>query len=402
VRKLTPLVIAAATMFLAGCWTQVGFGPDRAGFNPFETTIDPTNVQQLEPAWSVDVGDSTNAPIVVGATVFTTSNGVATALNATTGAQRWRTPVEEPTSGDPVFFGPPTFNGTNVVATAGYLGLGGNYTFDPATGTPNGSLTFHHGETGSIASNLRNASSVVTFDYGSGGPFLITLRYAGQSGLIDFTGCCGTNTPTDTAIVGRHVLVGYGASVLSYPIGPCTQVPPPFPGGYCEPEWSTSVGAGPSTPVGIGHGFVAAGNANGELVVLDLATGAEQWRSKDVTGPLTAPASDGTHVFVGTGGGRVDVYDIDGCGQSTCAPRWSNVLFAPAAGQPAIANGLVYATTTDGHVRAFDATGCATPPCTALWSERPSTSALTAPVVAKGGVYVVTSDGAVVAYRLPT
>jgi outer membrane protein assembly factor BamB len=401
VGKLTTIVVAA-TLLLAGCWTQIGFGPEHAGFNRLETTISTTNVGQLAHAWSADLGDVTNVPVVVGSTVYASSYpGAITALDASSGAQRWQTLLGR--QGQPADFADaPTFDGENLrvpVSFSQFL-TGGTFTVDPATGSADDGHLAERNLEGVVASDLHDATA-----------WAQSIVSEASLNLLHYPGCChdgaidaGLTTQypfTVPALVGRRALLGVGPLVRAWPFDSCVEFPVTESITFCAPQWSTDVGSRASFPVGIGHGLVAVGTAKGEVVVLDVATGAERWRSTKVTGPLTAPASDGTHLFVGTGGGRVDVYDIDGCGAPTCTRRWSNVLFAAAAGQPAIANGLVYATTTDGHVRAFDATGCGTPPCTALWSRRPSTTTLTGPVVANGGVYVVTTGGSLVAYRLP-
>src|SRR4029450_11399277 len=60
-------MLGVVAVALAGCWPAPGGGPDRQGFNPFETAISPANVAQLEPAWSAptDLG-AVEDPVVAG------------------------------------------------------------------------------------------------------------------------------------------------------------------------------------------------------------------------------------------------------------------------------------------------------------------------------------------------
>jgi len=53
----------ALLLLLSGCqvdWATWGFGVERQGFNPAESTIGPSNVAQLRHLWSVNVGADIN------------------------------------------------------------------------------------------------------------------------------------------------------------------------------------------------------------------------------------------------------------------------------------------------------------------------------------------------------
>src|SRR5262245_21779582 len=47
-----------------GCWPQPGEGPDRSGYNPFETGLTPDTVGGLHRLWSVSPGDIAGGPVV--------------------------------------------------------------------------------------------------------------------------------------------------------------------------------------------------------------------------------------------------------------------------------------------------------------------------------------------------
>ena len=70
-------------------WVQQGFNRQRTGYNPFETTISPSNVSQLGPAWSGYISADEpveNAGIVYVGDGYTNNMD---AINASTGAIIW-------------------------------------------------------------------------------------------------------------------------------------------------------------------------------------------------------------------------------------------------------------------------------------------------------------------------
>jgi hypothetical protein len=142
----------ALLLLLSGCqvdWATWGFGVERQGFNPTESTIGPSNVAQLRHLWSVNVGaDINTAPIVANGidvqgtptdiVYVGTDNGVFFAIS-TAGQILWYRdlgsiqmdcPVTDKTRG---ISAPGVFDRQgNRVLVAG--GNGFVYALDPATG----------------------------------------------------------------------------------------------------------------------------------------------------------------------------------------------------------------------------------------------------------------------------
>jgi outer membrane protein assembly factor BamB len=111
-------------------------------------------------------------------------------------------------------------------------------------------------------------------------------------------------------------------------------------------------------PVSLSATQLAVPLANGNVAVLDAATGALQWTA--VTGSTSAqsPALDATSFPVGTADGKVRAFPIAGCGGPTCVPTsTSSAAGAAISSQPVVAGGVVYVGTANGKLDAFDTAG---------------------------------------------
>src|SRR4051794_309933 len=86
------LVLAVPAAAGAAPWTTFGFDPERTSFDPLETTLTPEVVGGLHQLWSTDVGAvvDTQASYVGGTVLVGTEQGEEIALEAATGAVRWR------------------------------------------------------------------------------------------------------------------------------------------------------------------------------------------------------------------------------------------------------------------------------------------------------------------------
>jgi len=73
-------------------WPQLGFDAGHSADNPYETTIGPSNVAQLQQAWSFSTGTGNDAGNVIeasGVVYAPSANGMLYAINAATGSQLW-------------------------------------------------------------------------------------------------------------------------------------------------------------------------------------------------------------------------------------------------------------------------------------------------------------------------
>jgi outer membrane protein assembly factor BamB len=76
-------------------WPQLQGNAAHTGFEPGETSVTPSNVNQLSVAWTAPLPSPVGTPdlTVAGGTLYAASGTTVTALNAVTGAQLWRTSV---------------------------------------------------------------------------------------------------------------------------------------------------------------------------------------------------------------------------------------------------------------------------------------------------------------------
>ena len=73
-------------------WPQLGFDPGHSAYNPYETTIGPSNVAHLQQLWSFSAGAGNSTGNVVesdGIVYAPSANGTIFALDASTGSRLW-------------------------------------------------------------------------------------------------------------------------------------------------------------------------------------------------------------------------------------------------------------------------------------------------------------------------
>lgn len=398
---LAALVLVCAT---AGCWPEEGFDASRAGFNPIETVLTAANVAGLNRAWGVSTGATATTPVFIGNTIFVGAGDAVEAFDTASGSSRW---VTHNNDFPGATVGPLNLVGGNVLAPVNWGAIGGRFTFNDATGARTGSPAFHTIILGSVA-DRNDASAEVVFFFGSGGPYTTYLEYGTHQALIDIGSSGGPTVPfTSPTIVGRHVLVGVGDAIESYSLDTCPPSPPPFPSSDCAPEWSTTVPAAPRDPVGVGTSAAAIGLANGDVEVLDVATGALEWTAHTGSTAATSPAVANGHLYVGAGDGDLYSFPTAGCGQATCAPEWSAPTASGAAvsHQPAAAADLVFVGTSTGRVYAFAAGGCGTATCASLWSgvvdPTGPAAPVSGPIVSYDGTVYASAGSTLAAFRRP-
>src|SRR6266487_2741148 len=140
VRTLAAGLLAAASLTAASAsalppgapsttdWAQFRFSAQHSGLNPYEQTLDPSNVAQLTAQWSFTTGGSVDSsPAVVGGVVYVGSfDHNVYAIDAATGAERWSFPT-----GDIVDSSPAVANGVVYVGSFD----GRIYAIDALTGS---------------------------------------------------------------------------------------------------------------------------------------------------------------------------------------------------------------------------------------------------------------------------
>jgi outer membrane protein assembly factor BamB len=117
-RRLRMLItVVVAAVVLGACdWAQLGFGPQRTSYNPYEPALTESSVQHMHVAWSAPCACDSRTALVAGSTVYVVEGDSSSvpytaavrAFDAATGAPRWSTPLG-------------TVNGADVAAIANGL-----------------------------------------------------------------------------------------------------------------------------------------------------------------------------------------------------------------------------------------------------------------------------------------
>ena len=132
------------------------------------------------------------------------------------------------------------------------------------------------------------------------------------------------------------------------------------------------------------------------LYALDARTGKIRWRYIGANLVITRPALDGDHLVIGVTDTTVHELNAQTGKEDWRAAIGDQVTVAaiPTGAAPAVADGVVYAGAQSGVVEALDEkTGAM------KWKQTVDGSVDSAPAVADGAVYVTTEQGSVYAFR---
>jgi PQQ-like domain len=380
-------------------WSQLGYGPDRTGYQPDETTIGPGNVGSLTAARTYATGAS--PPLIVDGILYTDSGARLQAFDATGMTDCSTAPVRcTPlwTAATAYFDGMAIGNGEVFVTDAE-----GVQAFDAAgsidcSGTP------------TVCSPLwatsTHANTGPGFTPGSGSP-------AVANGVLYVP---GYGDGIALASGGAYVSAFDAAGTTD-----CTGTPK-----VCVPMWTTT--GLPTSDGNVGSPSISDGElyiANGTLFAFDAAGSTDCSGTPTVCAPLwtasltssgptyAAPSVANGTVFVSSWYGGLYAFDAAGstncstsAGVTTCTPLWRATGLGSIGGRPAVANGVVY-VESPGGLSAFDAAGSTNcsgavtaKTCAPLWGSGadgggdPGSS----PAVANGVVYVSSTGGGTYGY----
>jgi hypothetical protein len=234
--------------------------------------------------------------------------------------------------------------------------VGGTYSFDQATGA----FTSDGGSFGDPvpynAPAVSGSTLVLTKAAANLGGAISLVQYGTRTGVINFWSNFSDARPATTPMMrGNQVFVASDTAVLAFPTDSCT--PSPIPS-YCLASWTTPVGSVAGMPVSLSATQLAVPLANGNVAVLDAATGTLQWTAVTGSHSAQSPALDATSLYIGTADGKVHAFPIAGCGTATCSPTsTSSAAGAAISSQPVVAGGVVYVGTTNSKLVAFDTAG---------------------------------------------
>jgi outer membrane protein assembly factor BamB len=394
-------------LMLGGCWIQPGFGPSRQGYTPFDGGTTRATVTELEVAWRRVIGAYSTRPIVVGSRIVATAGNHIEALDLRSGAVQWEhthtdtvDPNIMPALGDPTW----QYDGAIHVPFSVYS-FGGAYRYDVDTGAFTGGISGGlHGPLPLGTPAIRSDTTVAAIGAFSPGGSLVELVYNGHRGLISFSSFPPGSPPvTDPMLDGRRAYIGSGNDLLQFGLDECSEVPAPFPAGYCFPTRTIHLNGTTRTPAATDQAQVAVTDSSGALSVFDPITSTVIWTAERGTA-LAPPVISPGRITVAGADGKVRSFRSSGCGAATCAPRWIGDAGAAITTQPAASGGVIYVGTAAGTIVAFDALGCGASTCAPIWTgdanagDATPSAVRAGPIVAMGRVFVTLENGELVAF----
>jgi outer membrane protein assembly factor BamB len=415
--RAVAVTLVAALVVSACQWAQVGFGPEHRRHNTLETELTIDNVASLTPVWSADTPGAATEPIVADDRVYVTraissaTGGVwVRSLSTADGTTVWERQIG---SGQLTFPTPIANARFRDQVSAGFSAISSTRDCVSVTADLNaatgGRPIIHNGlmsgpavTAGSVM--IRTSGRTTVSGPCQNDPTLIraTDLTTGDQLWTATATDSGRSASDAPAIADGRVYVTDGPRLHAYALGGCGAA-------TCRPLWTTTLASpaeGAWAPVAgeNGHVFVIVANDDNdtdstELISVNAQTGTVRWRT-DLNAPNpfigTPPwiAAAGDTIYVTTPGSLpgtnlLRAFPANGCGATTCAPRWTAVLDdRPSA--PVVAGGVVY-VGTNGHVAAYDATGCGTTTCTPI-TTIPTPGQATRLSVAQGTLYVTGGD----------
>jgi hypothetical protein len=436
------LAAIVTLVLLSGCtssWPAFHHGPDRTGYQPYETTVGTGNVANLHKVRTYP--NVRTDPVVVNGVLYV-AGGSLYAYDAT-GATRcagapatpctplWSAPLPLAASGL-------TVSGGRVYVAAGNTGM---YVYDAAgvTGctTTAGTKTCAplwstYQPTGFYTAGSPLVVNGIVYVAGAGNGIPLTNGGALVSAFdaAGSTNCGGapkvctplwttigqpasTGGATDSPTVVNGVLyIGANRTLFAFDANGGQGCDGPAPN-VCSPLWTAPHSSALSASPVVANGMVYVVADNGPLSAYDAAGVQRCSGTPKTCAPLWTANVPGTAtVAVGKGmlyqvsqGGMLSVFDADastGCDSATpkvCVPLWTahqNLTGYSTGSSPAVANGLVYYVDQAGRFGAFDAAGtinCGGAPkvCTPLWSVNEGVVSSGSPTIVNGVLYETSS-----------
>ena len=348
-RRVAAVLVLA--MALTGCkaWTQVGGNAARTSFHvPYN--LSPANIGTLAEEWRSGEYASNFPPVADEKRIYVADFYGVLAIDAKTGNVLWD--VRHPATTDPnvpilaPITGPPVLQGGRlVVPFEPFSGSGGGYfSFDPNTGArtieraPAGLTPFGAAAVaGTNSARLLDGFPTDRVEYGQ---FLGVIPDA--------------TDPLSTAQVmmhGAYVVVSYKSRVMTFDRNNCVAT---AVANECLPNWTVDFGANVRPPVAAGPTTLAIGLWAGDVAVVDIATGTEQWRADTTASTSTGPAVHPSGWMFVESGDRIQKFPTAGCGSTVCASTATFPIPDGVTVQPVLAGDVLLANSGN-QLRAFDA-----------------------------------------------
>jgi outer membrane protein assembly factor BamB len=357
---------AQAAFTVTTPWKEYGYGVAHLGWNPYENTLNTSNVSSLGPLWSVSVfnqsGSST--PTVSAGRVYLSGSGIEAfsaatgsllwqkftrysvtgsaavianvlyvadaydyiyALNATTGAQIWRKAL-----GNPIYLSTVVVDGVMYVASFN----GEVYAVNAATGAILWKTLVGTGSVG-----IESAPAVVN-------GVLYTGAQDGNVYALDAaTGAIMWHYLTGGAVAGAPAVAG-GVVYVSAMNGVVYAIKAtgPHTGALL---WSSTTGNTGFATAAVAYGEVFVGSGSASLVAFDAHSGALRW-SAPTGGAMVNEAVANGIVY---GVSDDTLYAIDASDGAVLATMITGATSGLSG--PAVSDGVLYLLTPGGNLSAF-------------------------------------------------
>ena len=376
------LGVLAASLVLAGCWTQVGFGPEHRRYNPFEQGITTDNVDTLSPLWTRELQGGVSQPMLANGRVHisrddnTIRSYDVDALDAATGDTLWTRNLLPSSQSSPTLSIGVTFSGNELWGSYAAPEGVALVRLDPESGA---TIAQEDGEL--VASPVVTGDDVLAY-LRLGGTFAdTTVVVRDRTTLATLWTATITGAPRSVMIGDGRIYLVSQTTLAAYPAAGCGA-------GTCTPLWQQQLtdgsgingaAAGPDGQVVTTTAFRFVEDRHGQrfpspstLTVRDGATGAALW-SGGVTSATGGLAIDDSRIYLSTrhelddlgqplGTDGLTAFALDGCGLPSCAGTWSTTLAAPPSA-PLVGGGVVYTSVgNDLHALATDGSALATFP----------------------------------------
>ena len=377
----------ASVSALAGSapeWPQYGFAARHTMYDPFEHTLNRSNVATVSLQWEFMTGNGAgiaplSGPALSDGVLYVASEAQTTftALDAATGTSRW------------IYTGLSTFSDPAVGGGHVYTAsLDGNlYAFPtdcvgtctPAWAVPVGALGTNSPPT------LANGriyiggydGRVYAFDATTGAElWSAQINPPNVADPLNFA----------PAVSADRVFVSGDRGVYAFP-GSCSTP--------CTPLWVAKTHFSPAAAPAVAGGFVLVADYQGAVYAIDAVTGILRWKGAVTAIPHAIAAAHGV-AYVASGNGELVAFAVTGCGESVCSPLWTSAPSGFSLFTPTIANGVVYVGALDfiytqGDVLAYPAT--CTDGCEPLATLVLGGANETPVAVAGGRIYATTVNG---------
>jgi len=355
VERITQLQAQVAfTVWSTTDWGQFHFGPDRTGFNPYETVLSPNTVGNLAVKWQAVKGGGSSSPVLANGVLyvggFDDTGATLYAFNSDTGAVLWKYAM-----------GNWNWSGTPAVANGVvYVGTDALYALNASTGALlwkyNGGggtaavandVVYYGNQQGLYALNAE--TGVLLWKHTGSGP-LDTPAVA--NGMVYFGSIdgyvCALNASTGAFVWCYHIT----GEVYSSPVI-VNGVVYFDPGLYALDAntgallWTATDCGCVDTPA-VANGVAYAGNIERWFGVgaYNAATGTLLWKYETESAVLASPAVANGVVYA------VDWGNMYALNASTGALLWKYMVGGPYS-SPAVDNGMVYVADGNGNFYAF-------------------------------------------------